>query len=306
MDSKKVKLAVIFLLVFQAVVGAQSFKLPLWENIIPNSTNVKVEESHTGSHIYVVPKPEIEIFLPSKRNTTGQAVLVIPGGGYHAIAYTWEGTDVAKWLNANGIIAAVLRYRLPNDTTSNVVRYKSPMLDASRAIRIIRANAEKWNIDKNNIGVMGFSAGGHLASTLGTHFDQEKNRDDKIDSLSSRPNFMVLMYPVITMDAKYTHMGSRINLLGENPTKELIEYYSNEKQVTPNTPTTFLAAASDDNVVPVQNSISFYESLIKNGVDAEIHVYQNGGHGFSLANGKGSLSSWENRCLDWLNNLNEK
>lgn len=306
MDSKKVKLAVIFLLVFQAVVGAQSFKLPLWENIIPNSTNVKVEESHTGSHIYVVPKPEIEIFLPSKRNTTGQAVLVIPGGGYHAIAYTWEGTDVAKWLNANGIIAAVLRYRLPNDTTSNVVRYKSPMLDASRAIRIIRANAEKWNIDKNNIGVMGFSAGGHLASTLGTHFDQEKNRDDKIDSLSSRPDFMVLMYPVITMDAKYTHMGSRINLLGENPTKELIEYYSNEKQVTPNTPTTFLAAASDDNVVPVQNSISFYEALIKNGVDAEIHVYQNGGHGFSLANGKGSLSSWKNRCLDWLNNLNEK
>lgn len=306
MDSKKMKLVVTFLFILQIVISAQSFKLPLWENNIPNSTKTEVEESETNSHKYVVPKPEIAVYLPSKRNSSGQAVLVIPGGGYHAISYTWEGTDVAKWLNANGIVGVVLKYRLPNDTTSNIVRYKSPLLDASRAIRIIRANTEKWNIDKNNIGVMGFSAGGHLASTLGTHFNQEKKRDDKIDSLSSRPDFMVLMYPVISMSENFEHRGSKRNLLGENPSEELTKYFSNEKQITANTPTTFLVHCSDDNVVPVQNSISFYEALIKNGVGAEMHIYQKGGHGFSLANKKGYLGSWKDRCIDWLNNLNEK
>ncbi len=306
MNSKKNKLIVIFLLLFPFVISAQNFTLPLWENNIPNSNNSNIEESYTNQHYYVVTNPEIAVYMPSKWNNTHQAVLVIPGGGYHAIAYTWEGTDVAKWLNANGIVAVVLKYRLPNDTTSNIVRYKSPLLDASRAIRIIKANAEKWNIDKNNIGVMGFSAGGHLASTLGTHFNQEEKRNDKIDSLSSRPDFMVLMYPVVSMSEKFAHKGSTKHLLGENPPMKLKEYYSNEKQVTPNTPTTFLVATSDDTVVPVQNSISFYEALIKNGVGAEMHIYQKGGHGFSLANKKGSLGSWKNRCLDWLNNLNEK
>ncbi len=305
-DYKQIKISILSLLLFPLVISAQSFTLPLWESNIPNLNKTEVEESHTGSHKYVVPKPEIDIFLPSKRNTTGQAILVIPGGGYHAISYTWEGTDVAKWLNANGIVAAVLKYRLPNDTTTNIVRYKSPMLDASRAIRIIKANAEKWNIDKNSIGVLGFSAGGHLASTLGTHFNEEKIRNDAIDSLSSRPDFMVLMYPVISMDTRITHKGSKNNLLGKNPSSELSNYYSNEKHVTPNTPTTFIIAASDDKVVKVQNSIIFYEALIEQGVGTEMHIYQNGGHGFSLANKKGYLSSWKTRCLDWLSKLNEK
>ncbi len=306
MNSKKNKLIVIFLLLFPFVISAQNFTLPLWENNIPNSNNSNIEESYTNQHYYVVTNPEIAVYMPSKWNNTHQAVLVIPGGGYHAIAYTWEGTDVAKWLNANGIVAVVLKYRLPNDTTSNIVRYKSPLLDASRAIRMIRANAKKWDIDKNNVGVMGFSAGGHLASTLGTHFNQEKNRNDKIDSLSSRPDFLVLMYPVISMSAEYTHKGSKNNLLGKNPSKELCKYYSNEKQVTADTPPTFLVAASDDGVVPVENSIRFYEALREKGIDTEMHIYQKGRHGFSLANKKGSLGSWKDRCLDWLNNLNEK
>ena len=300
------KSSILLILIFPLFISAQSFILPLWENNIPNSTKAEVEESHIGSHKYVIPKPDIAVYLPAKRNTSGQAVLIIPGGGYHAIAYTWEGTDVAKWLNANGIIAVVLKYRLPNDTTSNIDRYKSPMLDASRAIRIIRANAAKWNIDENNIGVMGFSAGGHLASTLGTHFNQEKSRDDEIDSLSSRPDFMVLMYPVITMSAESTHMGSKKNLLGENPSKGLMKYFSNEKQISSNTPPTFLVHCSDDNVVPVQNSILFYEALQQNDVGAEMHIYQKGSHGFSLANGKGSLGSWKDRCIDWLKNLNNE
>jgi acetyl esterase/lipase len=306
MVSRTNKFIVIYILFFSFIISAQNITLPLWKDNIPNSTNVEVEESNTGSHKYVIPKPEMAVYLPSERNTSGQAVLVIPGGGYHAIAYTWEGTDVAKWLNANGIVAAVLKYRLPNDTTSNIVRYKSPLLDASRAIRIIKANAEKWNIDKNNIGVMGFSAGGHIASTLGTHFNQEKNRNDKIDSLSSRPDFMVLMYPVITMSGKSKHKGSTKNLLGENPSEELLDYYSNEKHVASDTPPTFLVHSSDDRSVPVKNSLLFYEALIKNNVSAEMHIYKKGGHGFSLANKKGYLSSWKNRCLDWLNNLNEK
>ena len=306
MNSKINKLIVIFILLFPLVISAQNFTLSLWENNIPNTKNSNIKESYTNEHYNVVTNPEIAVYMPSKWNNTHQAILVIPGGGYHAIAYTWEGTDVAKWLSANGIVAVVLKYRLPNDTLVNKVRYKSPLLDASRAIRMIRANAERWDIDKDNIGVMGFSAGGHLASTLGTHFNQEKNRNDKIDSLSSRPDFMVLMYPVISMSAKYTHKGSKNNLLGKNPSKELLEYYSSEKQVTADTPPTFLVAASDDKVVPVENSICFYEALHEKGIDAEMHIYQKGGHGFSLANKKGSLSSWKDLCLDWLNNLNEE
>ena len=306
MDLKKYIFVVLSIFSFQIGLNAQNITLPLWESNIPNSPKESLKESYDGQHYYVVTNPDIAVYLPSKWNSTGQAVLVIPGGGYHAIAYTWEGTDVAKWLNANGIVAAVLKYRLPNDTTTNIVRYKSPLLDASRAIRILRANAEKWNIDKNKIGVMGFSAGGHLASTLGTHFNEEKNRNGAIDSISSRPDFMVLMYPVITMDAKYAHMGSRKNLLGKKPSQQLIDYYSSEKQVSANTPPTFIVHASDDKVVPVQNSILFYEALIQHGVSAEMHIYQNGGHGFSLANDKGYLTSWKNRCLDWLNSLNKE
>ncbi len=306
MKKRKNKSVVIFLVLLPIVIGAQSFTIPLWENNIPNSPKEKIEESYFNEHYYVVSNPDIAVYLPSKWNFTGQVVLVIPGGGYHASSYTWEGTDVAKWLNANGIVAAVLKYRLPNDTTTNIVRYKSPMLDASRALRIIRANAEKWKINKNKVGVMGFSAGGHLASTLGTHFDEEKTRIDAIDSLSSRPDFMILMYPVISMDSEITHKGSKNNLLGKNPPNELINYYSTEKHVTPNTPTTFIVAASDDKVVKVQNSILFYEALIKQGVDAEMHIYKKGGHGFGLANGIDYLTTWRKRFLDWIKNLKEK
>ena len=300
------KLIIFFIFFFHIALNAQNFILPLWEDNIPNSPKERLKKSYDDQHYSVVTNPDIAVYLPSKWNFTGRAVLVIPGGGYHAIAYTWEGTDVAKWLNANGIVAAVLKYRLPNDTTTNIIRYKSPLLDASRAIRILRANAEKWNIDKNKIGVMGFSAGGHLASTLGTHFNEEKNRNGAIDTISSRPDFMVLMYPVITMDAKYAHMGSRRNLLGNKPSQQLIDYYSSEKQVSANTPPTFIVHASDDKVVPVQNSILFYEALIQHGVSAEMHIYQYGAHGFSLANDKGYLTSWKKRCLDWLNSLNKK
>ncbi|NOX64346.1 MAG: alpha/beta hydrolase [Chlorobi bacterium] len=301
------KNVLILVLLLSLVTKAQDLRISLWGDNIPNYQEVGEKETPNDAaeieHYRLVTNPDISVYLPAKKNSTGQAVLIIPGGGYGAVVYKWEGTDIAKWLNAYGIAGIVLKYRLPH-AKSNIVRDKSPLLDASRAMKMIRANAEKWHIDKNNIGVMGFSAGGHLASTLGTHYDRDGNEGlDEIDTISSRPDFMVLMYPVITMDETFTHMGSRKNLLGENPSQELIDYYSNEKQVTENTPTTFLVHASDDKVVPVENSIRFYESLHKHGVKAEMHIFEYGGHGFALANGKGYLESWKDLCIDWLRHL---
>jgi acetyl esterase/lipase len=281
----------------------------IWPNgNIPNykKTNEVEKRDTTGIvRISLVQQPAIEIYLPSKQSATGQAIVICPGGGYGILAYDWEGTDIAKWLNANGIAAIVLKYRLPN-SKNNVDPKLSPLLDAQRAIRTVRANADKWNIKKDKIGIIGFSAGGHLASTAGTHFDKgNPNATDSIDRQSSRPDFMVLMYPVITMLRQSMHQGSRNNLIGANADSATTKYYSNELQVTKETPPTFLVHASDDKTVPVENSIIFYQALIANNIPAEMHIYPYGGHGFGLAIGKGYLSSWTDRCIDWLKSLNK-
>ncbi len=280
--------------------------IPLWDEIILNYQDVgetEIIDNEAGLKSYkLVTNPSLAIYLPSEKNSNGQAVLIIPGGGYQAVVYEWEGSDVAKWLNANGIAAFVLKYRLPT-AKNNIIRHKSPLLDATRAIRIIRANAAKWNIRKEQIGVMGFSAGGHLASTLGTHFNNHEI-NDAIDSIDARPNFMILIYPVISMSAEFTHIGSRINLLGEHPTNELKEFYSSEKHVDENTPPTFIVHTSDDEVVDVENSLAFYKSLKEKNIRSELHIYQNGEHGFSLANGLGRLEMWKNLCVDWIKSFN--
>lgn len=283
-------------------------EISLWNRKIPNYQDVgetEIINDEAGLKSFkLVNNPNISIYLPSEKNLTGQAVLIIPGGGYQAVVYEWEGSDVAKWLNANGIVAFVLKYRLPT-AQNNIVRHKSPLLDATRAMKIIRANTSEWKIDKNQIGVMGFSAGGHLATTLGTHFNNSKNEiTDEIDLESSRPNFIVLLYPVISMVAEYTHVGSKINLLGNNPTEELEKFYSNEKHIGENTPPTFLVHSSDDEVVNVENSIAFYKALRDKGVDAEMHIFQNGEHGFSLANGDENLKIWKTLCINWLRKQN--
>lgn len=273
---------------------AQNFTLPLWSNQVPNSKpSLSVEHSDSSNIVRIshVQNPTIDVFLPSKRNATGQAVLICPGGGYGILAYDWEGTDVAKLLNSHGIAAIVLKYRLP-DNDSNLEPHKSPLMDAQQAMKIIRNHADRWNISSNKIGVMGFSAGGHLASTLGTHFDE-----------ASKPNFMALIYPVITMNAAFTHMGSRKNLLGENPSDKLIAYYSNELQVTNSTPPTFLLHASDDEAVLVKNSLAFYEALIQHQVATEMHIYPKGGHGFGLGRELGHLSTWPDRLIEWMSYL---
>jgi acetyl esterase/lipase len=285
---------------------SQSFEMPLWQKNVPNFKKTDEKEIRTVTDIISiasVQEPNIAVFLPAKRNASGKAVVIFPGGGYSRLAYDWEGIDVAKWLNSKGIAAIVVKYRLPN-SASAIVRYKSPLLDAKRALRTVRFNAEKWNINKNQIGIMGFSAGGHLASTLGTHFNDDiEGKQDSIDAVSARPDFMALIYPVVTLKPPYAHMGSRNALLGENADPKLVDYFSNELQVKADTPPTFLVHSADDKAVPLENSLQFYAALRQQGVYSEMHLYPEGGHGFALALTKGYLKSWPDRFYDWLQGL---
>lgn len=283
--------------------------LPLWPaGKVPNyQKTAEVEKRDTGDIIGIslVQSPEITVYLPSKRIATGQAIIICPGGGYSRLAYNWEGTDPARLLSARGIAAIVLKYRLPN-SKSNITPHLSPLMDAKRAIRIVRANAVKWNIKKDRIGIMGFSAGGHLASTLATHFDAGNvTADDSIERQPSRPDFTVLVYPVISMSKSIMHAGSRNNLIGAGTDSSLEKRYSNELQVTKETPPTFLVHATDDKAVPVENSMLFYQALKDNGVAVEMHIYPTGGHGFGLAVGKGYLETWTDRLVDWMRGLNK-
>ena len=278
--------------------------LPLWEDTPPNhqaSDLTEVQRTDYNIQWYDrVQTPTIEVRHPSKGSSTGQAVVVCPGGAYGTLAYDWEGTDTANWLNSLGITAVVLKYRLPEDA-SNVTPWLSPLLDAQRAIRFTRAHAADWGIDPAKVGIMGFSAGGHLAATATTRFDPGvPGAEDPIDRLSSRPDFSILIYPVISMNPAITHGGSRENLIGQDPTPELVERYSNELQVTTDTPPTFLLHSGDDEAVPVENSLRFYRALLDHGVSAEMHLYPYGGHGYALAVGKRRLQSWTARCAEWL------
>lgn len=290
---KKIYL-VLFFLAAIATAKAQHKTLFLWPEGVPNSkkTNEKEKADTTNAvRISYVQNPSIDVYLPSRGSATGQAVIICPGGGYGILAYDKEGTDVAKWFNAKGIAGIVLKYRLPN-SKSNVVPHKSPLMDTQQAMRLVKKNAAKWNIDTTKIGIMGFSAGGHLASTFGTHFDED-----------TRPAFMILIYPVVTMKIPITHEGSRNNLLGREPGDELVKYYSNETQVKPDSPATFIVHATDDKAVPVENSLMLYKALKDKNIPVEMHIYNYGGHGFGLAQDKGYLSTWPDRLYDWLKAL---
>ncbi len=274
---------------------SQPMKINLWpEGSIPLSIKNNIQEQSISTDIVRIGKvqvPHLEIYLPNKKGATGQAVIICPGGGYSILAYDWEGTDIAKLFNAHGIAAFVLKYRLP-DSLSSSSPNQVPLIDAKQAMNIVRSRAGEWNISPNKIGIMGFSAGGHLAATLSTHFEQ-----------STRPDFSILIYPVISMDKSIAHMGSRTNLIGAQPTDELIKLYSNELQITPQTPPTFILHATDDKAVPVENSLTYYEALKKNGVPAEMHIFPSGGHGFALALGKGPLEKWPSLLFDWMKEL---
>jgi acetyl esterase/lipase len=242
-----------------------------------------------------IDKPSLAPYLAPAGRGTGAAVIVCPGGGYGGLSMDKEGDQIARWLNSLGVTAFVLKYRLGP-------KYHHPVElgDAQRAIRTVRSKASEYRLLPDRIGIMGFSAGGHLASTAGTHFDAgDAAASDPIDRLSSRPDFLVLCYPVISFTS-FTHQGSKRNLLGDNPDPKLVESLSNETQVTAQTPPTFLFHTNADTGVPAENSLMFYMALRKAGVPAELHIYERGPHGVGLAQTDEALSSWPARLADWL------
>jgi acetyl esterase/lipase len=249
--------------------------------------------------------PTLTVWRPRPQIATGSAVVVCPGGGYAMLAMDHEGRQVAEWLNSLGITAFVLKYRLGP-------RYHHPAMlqDAGRAIRTVRANAEKWNLDPHRIAILGFSAGGHLASTAGTHFDSgQPDSEDPIERVSSRPDRMVLVYPVIALATPYGHKGSLRNLLGDNPAQELVESLSNEQQVTKDTPPTFIAHTNADQGVPAENALLFTLALRKAGVPVELHLFERGPHGLGLGGGMAgripaepSFQAWPRLGETWLRN----
>ena len=239
--------------------------------------------------------PALTIFLPAG-NATRTGVIVAPGGGYSHLSMQHEGEDIARWLNARGVAAFVLKYRL-----GPVYHHPVELGDAQRALRLVRMNAKEYGIVPDHIGMWGFSAGGHLAATAGTHYDAGvAASSDPIERQSCRPDFLILAYPVITLQAPNVHGASRKYLLGDNPSQADLESLSDETQVTRDTPPTFLFATTDDGVVPVMNSVAFYSALVKAGVPAEMHLFQHGSHGAGLAEGNPQLSIWPDLLIKWM------
>jgi len=274
--------------------------MPLYTGVIPNSKPTRDQEEvkyDNGIQIISnISRPTLMVFLPAIEKANGTAVVICPGGGYSIVAAKHEGTDVAKVFNKMGVAAIVLKYRIPDDSTMTD-RSIGPLQDAQQAMKTVRDSAHKWNIDPKKVGIMGFSAGGHLASTMGTHYTSALIPNASHTNL--RPDFLILIYPVISFNDSVGHRGSRDQLIGKNPSPEQIQNYSNELQVTDSTPPAFLVHASDDKAVNPQNSIGFYEALLKKHIPAELHMYQTGGHGFGMFI-KNSKDLWMERCRNWM------
>ncbi|MBN2091512.1 alpha/beta hydrolase [candidate division KSB1 bacterium] len=267
----------------------EKLEIPLWPNGAPTNPGETVDAI-----------PTLTLYIAPVDKATDTAILICPGGGYQHLAIDHEGHQIAQWLNSLGISAFILKYRI-GTWEGKKNNHPIPLLDAQRGIRTLRARANEWKINPERIGILGFSAGGHLASTVGTHFDSGKpDSPDKIEHVSSHPNFMILIYPVISFKTKYVHRGSRKVLLGENADMTLVENLSNETQVTSMTPPTFLIHTSEDTSVPAENSILFYLALHEAHVPVEMHIYGRGKHGFGLAPNDPVLSTWPDHCKRWL------
>jgi acetyl esterase/lipase len=260
-------------------------KIMLYPNGPAKSNEIAVAESNLRVDFVInISEPCMYTYPAAEEKANGTAVLICPGGGYSGVSVIKEGEEIAKWFNELGVSAFVLYYRMPNG------HYDIPLKDAQAALRIIHKRAKEWNINKKKIGIMGFSAGGHLASTVGTHFKTK----------SQRPVFMILGYPVVTMDNSLTHVGSRNNLLGKNPTDDLVKLYSNELQVTKKTPTTFIIHAKDDKAVPIANSENLKKALDNNNVPTELHIFEVGGHGFGMRKSGIPADNWDELLKKWL------
>ncbi|MDU1893003.1 MAG: alpha/beta hydrolase [Dysgonomonas sp.] len=273
------KILFIFLICINTGIMSQNkIEMPLWPNGAPNDNGIPKEDSRS----FIMNDPSITIYIA--KNPNGKAIIMCPGGGYGWLAMDHEGHAMADWMNGLGITYIVLKYRMP------VGNHEIPLSDAEQTMRLVREKASEWNINSNQIGIMGASAGGHLASTLATHYSSKE----------TRPDFQILFYPVITMDNSYTHGGSKVNLLGENPSKELVEKYSNELQVTADTPKAFIFLSSDDGAVPAANGVNYYMALVRNNVSASLHAYPIGGHGWGYGDGFIYKRQWTEELEKWL------
>lgn len=282
-------------LLFICAVSNAQRTIPLYAGTIPNQKLTAPDKPNKDSSVFHrVNNPSLRLYLPQKSQSLNTAVIICAGGGYAGLNIKREGYNTAEAFSKEGIAAFVLKYRLPDEGT-NENRSIAPLQDLQQAIKIVRDSASKWNIDPSKIGVMGFSAGGHLASSAGTHFNDVLISNPSSQSL--RPDFMILVYPVISFGDAYGHIGSRNNLIGTKPSADSILYFSNELHVNKQTPPTFLVHAGDDNIVSVVNSIKFYEALNKNGVNADLHIYAKGGHGFGVTP---SFDEWFGRCIVWM------
>jgi acetyl esterase/lipase len=278
---------VICLALVGPVRGDEPQTLPLWPGGAPGALGTDPNRD----------VPTITVYRPAAETATGAAVVICPGGGYGGLAMDHEGKQVAEWLNKLGVTAFILKYRLG----SHGYRHPVMLQDAGRAIRTVRARASEWGLDPKRIAILGFSAGGHLASTAGTHFDAGKpDAEDPIDRVSSRPDRMILLYPVITLNPPYAHMGSRRNLLGDHPEPALVDSLSNETQVSAQTPPTFLVHTNADAGVPAENSLLFALALRKAKVPLELHIFEKGRHGLGLGGGEPAFAAWPGLCETWL------
>ncbi len=292
---KQLNLIIVLFFISISII-AQNKVLKVWPGGAPNHNGMDEPEIVTDDgHIKNISEAEIYVYLPEKNINTGAAVVICPGGGYWIEASQHEGHAIAKWLNTKGIAGIVLKYRLPYG------HHEIPSSDVRQTMRTIRLNAKEWGIDINKIGLAGSSAGGHLAATAGTRFDMGNNESTKpIEQMSCRPDFLLLLYPVITFNEEFGHMGSRKNLIGEGNDWKLVEKYSNELHVTPQTPPTFLILADDDKAVVPRNSIEFYLQLKKNDVPAEMHIFAKGGHGFGIRKKNLPVDQWPELFYNWL------
>ena len=286
-------------IMLSALTATAQKEMPLYDGAIPNARPCTVKETSKMDGVLIISDvtvPTLTAYIPPKDKQNGTAVLVIPGGGYGIVAAGHEGADIAKAFNEAGVTAFVLKYRIPNDACMTDKMFV-PLMDAQQALYVIRKNAVEYGIDTAKVGVIGFSAGGHLAATLSTHFDRPVRPE--LAKANLRPNFSMLIYPVISFHPSIAHMGSRENLIGKNADEKWVNYFSNEDQVNAQTPPAFFVHASDDNVVPVANSIAYYSQLVKFKTPAELHLYEHGGHGFGL-NNPTTKDKWFDTCLNWL------
>lgn len=280
-----------------ALASAASTTSPmaLWPEGVPNAKPQLGAERFEGGSYSNISVPTLTLYRPAVDRTSKTAVIICPGGGYQYSSDAREGEQFATWLSTLGVTSFVLKYRMAE------FGHPAPLQDVLRAVRLVRSQAASMGLDPNRIGVMGSSAGGHLAASAGTLFDNPAGRTGAaLDTVSARPDFLMLMYPVITMDPAFGHAGSRKNLIGEHPSAELVKLMSLEKQVTSNTPPTLLIHTQEDNTVPVENSIVFYQALTRAKVPAEMYLYERGGHGMGTRAGLGTTSQWMRRAEEWL------